>query len=95
VTPARDAVCLLRFSCRARRAEGPEIIRRDLEPNPRIPDEPFTGGLQGPSSKTPPAMYFDPAALFMAMITNPRVNTKALCEAIRRLVELGLRAKRK
>jgi hypothetical protein len=29
-------------------ADGPEIIRRALEPNPPIRDEPFAGGLQGP-----------------------------------------------
>jgi hypothetical protein len=45
---------------------GPEIIHRALEPNPPIPDELFTGGLQVPRSKTPPAMYFERSAFFMA-----------------------------
>jgi hypothetical protein len=31
-------------------ADRPEIIRR-VEPDPPIPDEPFTGGLQGPVQK--------------------------------------------
>ena len=44
---------------------GPEIIRRDLEPNPSIPDEPTLGDCRA-QFKTPPAMYFEPAAFFMA-----------------------------
>jgi len=47
-------------------SDRPEIIRSALEPNPAYPRQTFHWGIAGPSSKTPPAMYFEPAALFRA-----------------------------
>jgi hypothetical protein len=55
---------LCRFLVFEKGQRGPEIIRRALE-NPPIPDEPFTGGLQGPVQNAA-AMYFEPAAFVMA-----------------------------